>query len=321
MVSDEVAGQRLDRAVATWLPGLSRSRAKTLIEGDRVTLRAPGGAGATMADASRKVKAGEAYDVDVPESAPAIPLPEAIALVVLHEDDDLIVIDKPAGMVVHPAPGHDSGTLVNALLAHCGASLSGIGGVRRPGIVHRLDKDTSGVMVAAKNDRAHHALSRQFADHSIERAYGALVHGSPMPPAGLIETQIGRSPTDRQRMAVLKAGGRHAATRFKVLESFAGPRGTAIASLVHCELLTGRTHQVRVHLAHLGHPVVGDPVYARGRGARTTALPDVARAFPRQALHARRLAFDHPRTRERLTFDSNFPNDISELIRALRALV
>jgi 23S rRNA pseudouridine1911/1915/1917 synthase len=310
---DADAGDRLDRRIASWLPGLSRSRAKALIEDGRVSLVANGEKRATLADASRKVKVGEIVEIDVPESAPASPEAQAIDLTILHEDADLIVLDKPAGLVVHPAPGNPDRTLVNALLAHCGDSLSGIGGVRRPGIVHRLDKDTSGVMVVAKNDRAHHALSEQFQAHSIERAYRAVVHGAPIPSAGAIEGNIGRHRTDRKRMAVVASGGKPATTRYRVLERFGDP-ARPIASLVEAELLTGRTHQVRVHFAHRGHPLIGDPVYGRGRAARGANLP----AFGRQALHAFRLGFVHPRDGSAQRFESPLPQDLDSLLQILR---
>jgi 23S rRNA pseudouridine1911/1915/1917 synthase len=306
------AGNRLDRAITAWLPGLSRSRAKALIEDGRVSLLA-GERRATLADASRKVKAGETFEIEVPQSAPAIPEAQDIALTILHEDADLIVLDKPAGLVVHPAPGNPDRTLVNALLAHCGDSLSGIGGVRRPGIVHRLDKDTSGVMVVAKNDRAHHALSEQFQVHSIERAYRAVVHGAPIPTAGTIEGNIGRHRTDRKRMAVVSNGGKPATTRYRVLERFGDP-ARPLASLVEAELLTGRTHQVRVHFAHRGHPLIGDPVYGRGRAARGAGIP----AFGRQALHAFRLGFVHPRDGSAQRFESPLPQDLVSLLQILR---
>lgn len=306
-------GDRLDRRIAAWLPGLSRSRAKALIEDGRVSLLASGEKRATLADASRKVKAGEAFEIAVPDSAPATPQAQAIALTILYEDADLIVLDKPAGLVVHPAPGNPDRTLVNALLAHCGDSLSGIGGVRRPGIVHRLDKDTSGVMVAAKNDRAHHALSEQFQAHSIERAYRAVVHGAPIPPLGMIEGNIGRHRTDRKRMAVVASGGKPAATRYRILERFGDPARPK-ASLVEAELMTGRTHQVRVHLAHRGHPLIGDPVYGRGRISRGGNVP----AFGRQALHAFRLGFVHPRSGSAQRFESPLPQDMVSLLQVLR---
>jgi 23S rRNA pseudouridine1911/1915/1917 synthase len=315
-VEAAAAGDRLDRRIAAWLPGLSRSRGKALIAARAVSRLENAERRATMADASHKVKAGEVYEIAVPPSVAATPQPQAIALDIVHEDGDLLVLDKPAGLVVHPAPGHPDHTLVNALLAHCGESLSGIGGVRRPGIVHRLDKDTSGVMVVAKTDLAHRGLAEQFATHSIDRAYCAVVHGAPLPRAGLIEGNIGRHPRDRQRMAVVTRGGKPAATRYAVLETF-GPPARPAASLVRCELLTGRTHQVRVHLAHRGHPLIGDPVYARGRSVRAASLP-LAAAFPRQALHAQSLAFSHPRTHRRMSFETRIPHDLNELIQLLR---
>jgi 23S rRNA pseudouridine1911/1915/1917 synthase len=313
LAGESDAGDRLDRRIAAWLPGLSRSRAKALIEEGRVSLLSAGERRATLADPSRKVKAGEAFEIEVPESAPATPQAQAIALSILHEDADLIVLDKPAGLVVHPAPGNPDRTLVNALLAHCGDSLSGIGGVRRPGIVHRLDKDTSGVMVVAKNDRAHHALSEQFQVHSVERAYRAVVHGAPIPPVGVIEGNIGRHRTDRKRMAVVASGGKPATTRYRVLERFGDP-ARPVASLVEAELMTGRTHQVRVHLASRGHPLIGDPIYGRGRAARGAQVP----AFGRQALHAFRLGFVHPRDGTAQRFESPLPQDLDSLLQILR---
>lgn len=305
----EEAGQRLDKWLSARLPELSRTRVKALIEQGLVT-----SAGATIADASAKVKAGQDFTVAVPPDAPAEPEAQPIALTVVYEDDDLIVIDKPPGMVVHPAPGSPDQTLVNALLAHCGQSLSGIGGVRRPGIVHRIDKDTSGLLVVAKNDRAHHGLSEQFAAHSLERAYKALVWGLPTPPNGDIEGAIGRSPQDRKKMAVVSHGGKHAHTRYRVIRPLAG----GVVSLVECRLSTGRTHQIRVHMTSIGHPLIGDPVYGRSRSAKLKALPESARtalaAFPRQALHAYLLGFIHPVSGERLKFESDVASDFSNLI-------
>jgi 23S rRNA pseudouridine1911/1915/1917 synthase len=316
VIPGTLAAERLDRALAVLLPDLSRSRLKALIEAGTVRLEA----GATIGEPSRKVKTGEAYTVSLPPAAPAIPEAQAIPLVVLFEDDDLIVVDKPAGLVVHPAPGNPDRTLVNALLAHCGASLSGIGGVRRPGIVHRLDKDTSGVMVVAKNDAAHRGLAAQFAVHSIERTYLAATYGAPMPRQGLIEGNIGRHSRDRKRMTVVVRGGKPAATRYRVLETF-GPAVQPIAALVECRLLTGRTHQVRVHLTSRGNPLLGDPVYSRARlsGDRRSLAP-LARALNRQALHAVRLGFEHPSTGEKLSFEGEIPSDLKELIAELRAI-
>jgi len=313
------AGARLDRLLAASLPQYSRSRLKALIEDGRVS-----SAGATITEPSYRVKQGQRFAIFVPEAAPAIPEAQAIALDVVYEDDDVIVIDKPAGMVVHPAPGNYAGTLVNALLAHCGASLAGIGGVRRPGIVHRLDKDTSGLMVVAKTDAAHAALTRQFAARTVERAYAAVVWGVPYPPEGEIEGNIGRSPRNRKKMAVLAGGGRPAVTRYRVERRF-GPVGSPAASLVECRLATGRTHQIRVHMAHRGHPVIGDGVYGGGAtGMRRAAVGpagcEAIGRLGRQALHARTLGFVHPRTGETLRFASRLPRDINDLIGCLERL-
>ena len=310
---DSASGERLDRALATALPTLTRSRVKALIEGRRVTLAD----GRTIEEPSRKVKTGDCFVVDVPEPEPAVPLPQARALDILYEDSDLLVLDKPAGLVVHPAPGNPDHTLVNALLAHCGDSLSGIGGVRRPGIVHRLDKNTSGVMVVAKNDRTHQGLSRLFAAHDLERIYQALVWGEPKQPSGTIEAAIGRHPVDRKRMTVRKTSGRPAVTEYWLEKRF-GPPLHAQASLVGAKLGTGRTHQVRVHLAHIGCPVVGDPVY--GRKLRNNAVPEALKAFPRQALHAARLEFRHPGTHKVMRFATELPQDFQKLVASLNGV-
>ncbi len=313
------AGLRLDKALAAGLPDLSRSRVQALLEQGCVR-----GDGRTITDASLRVKPGQTFVVQVPEAEAAQPQPQDIPLTVVYEDADVLVIDKPAGLVVHPAAGNADGTLVNALLAHCGDSLSGIGGVRRPGIVHRLDKDTSGLMVVAKHDRAHHGLTEQFADRTLSRTYLALVWGVPNPRQGRIEGNIGRSSADRKKMAVVTGGGKPAATRYRVLKSF----GMA-ASLVECVLETGRTHQIRVHLTHIGHPLVGDPLYGRGRSGRpggkfASLLPEPARTslvgFPRQALHAAALTFRHPVHGEIVTFRSSIPADIHELIVTLETV-
>ncbi len=309
------AGGRLDRVLAAHLPALSRSRLKRLIEAGQVMR-----AGAVVADPARRVRAGQTFAIIVPETAPAIPEAQAIPLVIAYEDDDLIVIDKPAGLVVHPAPGNPDRTLVNALLAHCGESLSGVGGVRRPGIVHRLDKDTSGLMVVAKNDMAHRGLAAQFKAHAMERAYQALVWGAPRPRRGEITGNIGRDPHHRKRMAVVRRGGKPATTGYRVLAAYG--RDDPIASLIACRLTTGRTHQIRVHLASIGHPVIGDATYGRAHGRRLAALPPAVQgrleALARQALHANVIGFHHPRTRERLQFCSQLPNDISDLIGDLK---
>ena len=281
--------------------------------------------GRTIKDANHRVKPGETYQVTVPPAAPAIPQGQDIPLEVIYEDKDLIVINKHAGLVVHPAAGNPDGTLVNALIAHCGTKNLAIGGEARPGIVHRLDKDTSGLLVAAKTERAMASLAKQFANHTIERAYNAVVWGSPRDSAGLIESQIGRSPFDRKRMTVLRAGGKRAATRYKVIEKF-GPAERPFASLIECRLETGRTHQIRVHLTHLGHPLIGDPQYGRGRSAPRSKDPTEERAytvaaeFPRQALHAFVLGFQHPSLHKTLRFEAPWPADFAVLVAALRGL-
>jgi len=300
---------RLDKALAEALPALSRTRLKALIEAGLV--RRDGGGAVT--DPAAKVGGGEAFTVAVPAAAPATPQPQDIRLAVVYEDDDLIVVDKPAGLVVHPAAGNPDGTLVNALLAHCGESLSGIGGVARPGIVHRLDKGTSGLMVVAKNDAAHRHLAAQFAGRKIERAYQALVWGAPSPRAGTVAGAIGRDRKNRKKMAVVKRGGKPAETGYRVLRSV----GTA-ASLVECRLKTGRTHQIRVHMAAIGHPVVGDPVYGGRPGRRLKGRPKGA--ADSQALHACLIGFEHPRGRERLRFESKLPNYFMEILHFLESL-
>ncbi len=318
-IPQDGGGERLDKALAAGLPDLSRSRVQALLEQGCVRE-----AGRTITDASLRVKPGQTFDVFIPEAEPAEPEAQDIPLAVVFEDNDVLVIDKPAGLVVHPAAGNPDSTLVNALLAHCGDSLSGIGGVKRPGIVHRLDKDTSGLMVVAKNDRAHHGLTEQFADRSLSRTYHALVWGVPNPRQGRIEGAIGRSGSDRKKMAVVEHGGKHAATRYRVVKSF----GMA-ASLVECVLETGRTHQIRVHMTHIGHPLIGDPLYGRGRSGRpggkhASTLPDEARAaltgFARQALHAVRLTFKHPAHGGVVSFDAPVPKDFDELLVILEAL-
>lgn len=326
-VDEMSAGMRLDQWLAGQLaPDVSRSRVKTLIEQGAVTV-----AGKAASEAKHKVRTGDTYHLIVPEAEPAEPEGEDIPLDILHEDDDLIVINKPAGLVVHPGAGNWSGTLVNALIHHCGESLSGIGGVKRPGIVHRLDKDTSGVMVAAKNDKAHKKLSEAFADHgqtgSLERAYLALVWGVPNQPSGVIDAHLGRSSKDRLKQAVVSAtrdDARHAITHFTVVERFGQkPDGTAAASLIECRLETGRTHQIRVHMAHIGHPLIGDQDYGMAFKTKINKLPaDLAeqvRSFGRQALHAYLLAFEHPRTGELMEFESELPQDMDDLVEAFRA--
>jgi 23S rRNA pseudouridine1911/1915/1917 synthase len=277
--------------------------------------------GEAATDPAGVAKEGEIYEITIPPSEDAVPKGEDIPLNILFEDDDLIVIDKPAGLVVHPGAGNADGTLVNALIHHCGDSLSGIGGVRRPGIVHRLDKDTSGVMIAAKNDAAHRALSEQFSAHTVMRKYLAVVTGCPLPLEGRVETLIARNPRHRKKMAVSKTKGKEARTRFAVKELFRA-KGQPLASLVECALETGRTHQVRVHMAHLGHPLIGDQLYGRGKtpkAAAGTEAGEAIQAFPRQALHAAHLAFTHPLTGKTLSFDSPLPKDMKNLVKILKS--
>jgi 23S rRNA pseudouridine1911/1915/1917 synthase len=304
-------GERLDRFLAAKLAGMSRSRIKILIEDGLVTCD-----DAPAPTPSAPVRAGSLYRIDIPAPLPATPQGQAIPFPILYEDDDLIVLDKPAGLVVHPAPGNLDGTLVNALIAHCGDSLAGIGGEKRPGIVHRLDKDTSGVMVVAKTELAHHALSEAFAARDLERHYLALCWGAPQSAAGAIEAPIGRDPRERKRMAVAARGGRFALTHFTTAQRF----GLG-ATLLECRLATGRTHQIRVHLAHIGHPVVGDPVYLRRRPAAAAHIGEPARSvlldFPRQALHAASLGFVHPRTGAALRFETPPPADFTALVDLL----
>ncbi|MER8392804.1 RluA family pseudouridine synthase [Mesorhizobium sp. M1340] len=323
----DAAGQRLDQWLAARLgPDMSRSRVQMLIKQGAVRI-----GGRQVEETKRKMAQGDSVSVDMPEPEPAAPQGEDIALDVLYEDNALIVINKPAGLVVHPGAGNWTGTLVNALIHHCGDSLSGIGGVRRPGIVHRLDKETSGVMVVAKTDRAHKALSEAFADHGLtgdlERAYLALVWGIPARPTGTVDAPLGRA-ADRVRRAVVPQGrddARHAITHFTVVERFGEQQQEfATASLVECRLETGRTHQIRVHMAHIGHPVIGDPEYGQAFRTKANRLPEPLRskvkAFPRQALHARLLAFRHPDTHLTMRFEAAIPWDMEELVDGFRKL-
>ncbi len=307
------ADGRLDKALAAVLPDVSRARLQALIAAGALSRD-----GVVVTSVSHAASAGD-YSLIIPPLLAAAPAPEAIPLSVLYEDAHLIVIDKPAGMAAHPAPGSWTGTLVNALLAHCGAELSGIGGVARPGIVHRLDKDTSGVMVAAKTDAAHAGLSALFAAHDIDRAYIALTRGAPAPPKGTIETRIGRSPHDRKKMAVLRSGGREAVTHY-VVEARYGPSERPQAARVACTLETGRTHQIRVHLASKGAPVLGDPLYGSGTPAAAVREAITAAGLTRQALHAAVLGFVHPITGEALRFTAPPPRDMAALERALALL-
>ncbi len=305
------AGWRLDRALADTLPTLSRGRLKVLTKAGAL-IRADGSA---VRDPAIKVKGDEAFTLTVPDPAPAHNEPQPIALGIVYEDEHLLVVDKPAGLVVHPAAGNRDGTMVNALLHHCGGSLSGIGGVARPGIVHRIDKNTSGLLVVAKHDLAHEGLARQFADHSIERRYLAIVSDVPRLLEGKIDAPLARSPHDRKKIAIVDANdhergkGKRAVTYWKRLTVLKG------AALIECRLETGRTHQVRVHLASIGHPLVGDPVYGRTRKEHRQLLKDLG--FERQALHATHLGFIHPLTKRRLSFDSALPSDMQELFSAL----
>ncbi len=306
------------------MDGHSRSRLKTLIKEGHVTRD-----GGTIDDPSHKVKPAENYVVHMPPPTPAEPVARDIPLDILFEDDDVIVVNKPAGMVVHPAAGHWTKTLVNAILYHCGDSLSGVGGVWRPGIVHRLDKDTSGLIIVAKNDHAHASLREQFSAHTIERAYHALVWGAPRPLVGTINVPLARGGADRKKVVVPKnredARGRQAVTHYRVLHRYGRPE-EAPASLVECRLETGRTHQIRVHLTHIGVPVIGDPLYGRRRQLKTTnggASAEVQRTisgFQRQALHARILGFLHPRTAEKLRFEADLPSDMKVLAAKLEQL-
>jgi 23S rRNA pseudouridine1911/1915/1917 synthase len=299
------AGWRLDRALADAVPTLSRERLKTLIRSGAVEAQ-----GAAVRDPALKVKGGEAVQVAVPEPAPAHNEPQDIPLTILFEDEHLLVVDKPSGLVVHPAAGNFDGTLVNALLHHCAGKLSGIGGVARPGIVHRIDKDTSGLLVVAKHDRAHEGLAKQFADHSIDRRYLAIVSGVPRQAEGTVDAPLARSPQNRKKIAIVSAGkGKRAVTHWKRLQVLND------AALVECRLETGRTHQVRVHMASIGHPLVGDPVYGRGKSGHRKLLNQLD--FRRQALHAAHLGFIHPVTKGRLSFDSALPSDMQELFSAL----
>ncbi|WP_291841533.1 RluA family pseudouridine synthase [Maricaulis sp.] len=322
---DDAAGQRLDRWLTATAETLSRSRLKALIEEGQVTLD-----GVPVTDASAKVIAGGHYSVAIPAPRPDAPTPEPMDLNVLHEDNDLIVLLKPAGLSVHPAAGHWSGTLVHGLLHHCAGSLSGIGGVERPGIVHRLDKETSGVMVVAKSDIAHKGLSKQFAAHTVERAYIAFTRNAPNPKSGRIETQLARSSRDRKKFEVPhdpnSEAGKHAITNYTTLKRFGQAEGAAIgtgmAAKVECRLETGRTHQIRVHMAHINCPLLGDPMYGQKRG-RLLDHDDESgtlRAFRRQALHAAILGFDHPVTGEALRFETDLPDDMKRVEAILETL-
>jgi 23S rRNA pseudouridine1911/1915/1917 synthase len=304
-IAEEAAGWRLDRALAAAVPTLSRERLKALISSGAVV----GPQGAPVRDPAVKAIAG-AYLVTVPEPRPAHNEAQDIALDIVFEDEHLLVVDKPAGMVVHPAAGNFDGTLVNALLHHCAGRLSGIGGVARPGIVHRIDKDTSGLLVVAKTDVAHEGLAAQFARHSIDRRYLAIASGIPLPPSGTIDAPLARSSANRKKMAIVKEErGKRAVTRYRIV------RPLDDAALVECRLETGRTHQVRVHMASIGHALLGDPVYGRAKPVHRELLKRLN--FHRQALHAAALGFVHPVSKQNLSFESALPSDIQELLRAL----
>lgn len=326
LVSDETAnGQRVDQWLAKKCQNMSRARLQALIRDGQLKINQ-----IIVYEPKAKLKSGEMVELSLPEPVAATPQGEAINLDILYEDDDLIVINKPVGLVVHPGNGNETGTLVNALIHHCGSSLSGIGGVKRPGIVHRLDKDTSGVMVVAKNDHAHHVLSQQFADHgrtgALERRYQAVVWGALARKTGMVDTYLGRSSRDRTKRAVVsptQMDARHAITHYEVLETFGETdEKEAIASLIECHLETGRTHQIRVHMAHIGHPLIGDHDYGSAFKTKANMLPEklkaVVKAFPRQALHAATLVFEHPTSGKIMRFTSGLPADMVELIGAFQ---
>jgi 23S rRNA pseudouridine1911/1915/1917 synthase len=326
-VGEDAGGQRLDQYLSAQpelvAETLSRTRIQALIEAGQVRVD-----GAPASQAKMKTRAGQTIEIDVPDAAPAEPVGENIPLNIVFEDDCLVILDKPAGLVVHPGAGHETGTLVNALIAHCGDSLSGIGGVKRPGIVHRLDKDTSGLLVVAKTDAAHQRLSKLFADHgrtlSLTREYLALVWGAPDRSQGTIDAHLGRHNIQREKMAVVsEERGREAITHWRLIEKFGADRDKKpLASLIGCRLETGRTHQIRVHMAHIGHPLLADSVYGGGFFTKAKQLPEEAqkalKALGRQALHARALGFGHPVTKEALLFESEPPEDFAGLVEALR---
>lgn len=303
-IAESQAGDRLDRALAASWPDLSRSRLKQLIEAGAVTMN-----GVATTDPALRLKLGGVVGLEMPDAVAAEPQGQDIPLNIVFEDQHLLVINKQAGLVVHPAAGNRDGTLVNALIAHCGSTLSGIGGELRPGIVHRIDKDTTGLMVVAKTERAHTSLGKQFAAHAVTRVYKALVWGVPRARAGTIDGDLGRSPLNRQKIAVLRIGGKPARTHYKVIETFG-----MSAALVECRLETGRTHQVRVHMAHIGHPLIGDPVYGRPR-----SIPGLSLNLARQALHAAVLGFHHPGLDKPVHFESVLPEDFAETLESLRS--
>lgn len=312
IVNKDYKGIRIDKFLTFSFPDLSRSQVQRLIKDGNVSCDDN-----IIADNAFKVREDDVYQIFIPPAVEAEPKPENIPIDIVYEDDDLIVVNKPAGMTVHPAPGAYSGTLVNALLFHCGDSLSGIGGVKRPGIVHRIDKDTSGLLVVAKNDQAHRFLSEQFFEHSIERTYYALVYGTPNPLNGKIEGNIGRSSYDRKKMAIVSVGGKSAVTHYQTVEVFKN-----VASLVKCNLETGRTHQIRVHMSSIGCNLIGDQVYEKSKKTLIKGIDENVKktinSFPRQALHATTLGFVHPRSKEFVQFESAFPQDFQSLYNVLK---
>jgi 23S rRNA pseudouridine1911/1915/1917 synthase len=325
-VTGDEGSRRLDRVLAVQAPALSRSRLKALILAGQILVTRGSTSPNPVRDPAYHVAAGDTITIDVPPAVAPEPQAESIPLDIIYEDDDIIVIDKPKGLVVHPAAGHETGTLVNALIAHCGASLSGIGGVKRPGIVHRLDKDTTGLMVAAKNDRAHASLSAQFADHgrtgALRRGYMAFVWGVPNRPHGTVDAPIDRHPHAREKMAV-RQSGREAITHWEVMQTFNGRDGKPVATLLACQLETGRTHQIRVHLSHIGHPLLGDAVYGPGFKTKANALGPLAHAaltdLGRQALHAYLLTLEHPGTGQIVEWTGDLPPDLAKLRNYLTA--
>ncbi|KLN62081.1 pseudouridine synthase [Kiloniella spongiae] len=312
IVIDAEKKQRLDRFLVQHLPDLSRSRLQALIIEKCLTIDK-----AVIETPNYRLKPGQQVSLTVPSAVDPEPIAQDIPLDIVYEDPYLLIVNKPSGMVVHPAPGNSDGTLVNALLYHCGDDFKGIGGVKRPGIVHRIDKDTSGLMVVAKTDECHQGLVKLFATHDIERSYNAIVWGFPKPSASQIQGNIGRSPKNRKKMAVVPAGGKRAVTHYKTLEIFSD----GAASLIECRLETGRTHQIRVHMTHIGHPLLGDPLYGSQSQGRIKNLPAEAQSlmkdFQRQALHAKTLGFSHPITRENLSFSSELSRDLKDLIISL----
>lgn len=313
IVNKDFRGQRLDKFLVKCFPEISRSQIQKNIEVGNVTCDE-----IIIGNNAYKIKEGESFTLNIPEAVDANPEPQNIELPILYQDDDIVVVNKPAGMVVHPAPGAWDNTMVNALLFHCD-NLSGIGGVKRPGIVHRIDKETSGILVVAKNDNAHKFLSEQFAEHSIERTYYAVCFGVPNSMTGVVEGDIGRSPYDRKKMAIVKKGGKKAVTHYRVVENFANK-----ASLIKCNLETGRTHQIRVHLSSLGHNLLGDKLYVKSKKFTDKNINEeikiFANNFPRQALHAKSLGFVHPKTKEKMFFETPIPEDMLQLIEMLRKI-